>query len=224
MLGVQEEDGSFSAHTLSNDHSAQNEDEVARIRGEHPPAERKTVIRQVTPTNLLSVVLSSIYEKLFLPSSSGPVTWPPHAVPCIWGCEVQVEYWTAEACVGVWTWSAPWKRAHQVYPSKLPHAPLPHCWAWDHVPQTAATGSLYGERRVRFITSKYSPYLLLRCKVLHNKEITSLIIRLKYNFNVFSQMSEVYTAKKVIKSTFDSLYSCMNLNLLPYFCHYFSWM
>lgn len=47
MLGVQEEDGSFSAHTLSNDHSAQNEDEVARIRGEHPPAERKTVIRQV---------------------------------------------------------------------------------------------------------------------------------------------------------------------------------
>lgn len=47
MLGVQEEDGSFSAHTLSNDHNAQNEDEVARIRGEHPPSERKTVIRQV---------------------------------------------------------------------------------------------------------------------------------------------------------------------------------
>lgn len=47
MLGVQEEDGSFSAHTLSNDHSAQNEEEVARIRSEHPPSERKTVIRQV---------------------------------------------------------------------------------------------------------------------------------------------------------------------------------
>lgn len=47
VLGVQEEDGSFSAHTLSNDHSAQNEDETARIRGEHPPSERKTVIRQV---------------------------------------------------------------------------------------------------------------------------------------------------------------------------------
>uniref|UniRef100_A0A4W6CCL4 [Pyruvate dehydrogenase [acetyl-transferring]]-phosphatase 1, mitochondrial n=1 Tax=Lates calcarifer TaxID=8187 RepID=A0A4W6CCL4_LATCA len=46
VLGVQEEDGSFSAHTLSNDHNAQNEDEVARIRGEHPPSERKTVIRQ----------------------------------------------------------------------------------------------------------------------------------------------------------------------------------
>lgn len=47
MLGVQEEDGSFSAHTLSNDHNAQNEGEVSRIRGEHPPSERKTVIRQV---------------------------------------------------------------------------------------------------------------------------------------------------------------------------------
>lgn len=47
VLGVQEEDGSFSALTLSNDHNAQNEDEVSRIRGEHPPSERKTVIRQV---------------------------------------------------------------------------------------------------------------------------------------------------------------------------------
>ncbi|KAK7881077.1 hypothetical protein WMY93_032327 [Mugilogobius chulae] len=46
VLGVQEEDGTFSAHTLSNDHSAQNESEVARIRSEHPPSERKTVIRQ----------------------------------------------------------------------------------------------------------------------------------------------------------------------------------
>uniref|UniRef100_A0A3Q2PIQ3 [Pyruvate dehydrogenase [acetyl-transferring]]-phosphatase 1, mitochondrial n=1 Tax=Fundulus heteroclitus TaxID=8078 RepID=A0A3Q2PIQ3_FUNHE len=46
VLGVQEEDGSFSAHTLSNDHSAQNEEEVARIRSEHPHSERKTVIRQ----------------------------------------------------------------------------------------------------------------------------------------------------------------------------------
>ncbi|KAG7239409.1 hypothetical protein CRUP_015522, partial [Coryphaenoides rupestris] len=46
VLGVQEEDGSFTAHTLSNDHNAQNEDEVARIRAEHPPSEKKTVIRQ----------------------------------------------------------------------------------------------------------------------------------------------------------------------------------
>ncbi|KAJ4930861.1 hypothetical protein JOQ06_025164 [Pogonophryne albipinna] len=46
VLGVQEEDGSFTAHTLSNDHSAQNEEEVARIRAEHPPSEKKTVIRQ----------------------------------------------------------------------------------------------------------------------------------------------------------------------------------
>lgn len=54
VLGVQEEDGSFSVHTLSNDHSAQNDEEVARIRGEHPPSERKTVIRQV----LLSLICS----------------------------------------------------------------------------------------------------------------------------------------------------------------------
>ncbi|KAJ0066172.1 hypothetical protein NL108_001409, partial [Boleophthalmus pectinirostris] len=46
VLGVQEEDGTFSAHTLSHDHNAQNENEVARIRSEHPPSERKTVIRQ----------------------------------------------------------------------------------------------------------------------------------------------------------------------------------
>ena len=49
VLGVQEEDGSFTAHTLSNDHNAQNEDELARIRGEHPPSEKKTVVRQVGP-------------------------------------------------------------------------------------------------------------------------------------------------------------------------------
>uniref|UniRef100_A0A1A7ZG45 Pyruvate dehyrogenase phosphatase catalytic subunit 1 n=1 Tax=Nothobranchius furzeri TaxID=105023 RepID=A0A1A7ZG45_NOTFU len=46
VLGVQEEDGSFSALTLSNDHNAQNDGEVSRIRSEHPSSERKTVIRQ----------------------------------------------------------------------------------------------------------------------------------------------------------------------------------
>uniref|UniRef100_A0A3Q3Q0Y2 [Pyruvate dehydrogenase [acetyl-transferring]]-phosphatase 1, mitochondrial n=1 Tax=Monopterus albus TaxID=43700 RepID=A0A3Q3Q0Y2_MONAL len=46
VLGVQEEDGLFSALTLSNDHNAQNEDEVTRIQREHPPSERKTIIRQ----------------------------------------------------------------------------------------------------------------------------------------------------------------------------------
>ncbi|XP_004541427.1 pyruvate dehydrogenase phosphatase catalytic subunit 1 [Maylandia zebra] len=53
VLGVQEEDGSFSAHTFSNDHNAQNESEVARIRSEHPPSERKTVIRQERLLGLL---------------------------------------------------------------------------------------------------------------------------------------------------------------------------
>lgn len=57
VLGVQEEDGSFSAHTFSNDHNAQNESEVARIRSEHPPSERKTVIRQVLHSLICSLWL-----------------------------------------------------------------------------------------------------------------------------------------------------------------------
>ncbi|XP_028918632.1 pyruvate dehyrogenase phosphatase catalytic subunit 1 isoform X1 [Ornithorhynchus anatinus] len=46
MLGVQEEDGSWSALTLSHDHNAQNEDEVERLRLEHPKAEEKSVVKQ----------------------------------------------------------------------------------------------------------------------------------------------------------------------------------
>ncbi|KAG5857003.1 hypothetical protein ANANG_G00013910 [Anguilla anguilla] len=46
VLGVQEEDGSFTALTLSNDHNAQNEDEIGRIRSEHPKSEAKTVVKQ----------------------------------------------------------------------------------------------------------------------------------------------------------------------------------
>lgn len=105
MLGVQEEDGSFSAHTLSNDHNAQNDEEVARIRGEHPPSERKTVIRQVHHLLICSAWLSLQRSLNFFLSSSlsGPAAWSPHAIPCIWGCEVQVEYRAAEASVGVWT-------------------------------------------------------------------------------------------------------------------------
>ncbi|MBN3300815.1 PDP1 phosphatase, partial [Amia calva] len=46
VLGVQEEDGSWSALTLSNDHNAQNESEIQRIRSEHPKNEEKTVVKQ----------------------------------------------------------------------------------------------------------------------------------------------------------------------------------
>ncbi|XP_042188300.1 pyruvate dehydrogenase phosphatase catalytic subunit 1 [Callorhinchus milii] len=46
VLGVQEEDGSWSALTLSNDHNAQNECETKRVRSEHPKSEAKTVIKQ----------------------------------------------------------------------------------------------------------------------------------------------------------------------------------
>ncbi|XP_006001463.1 pyruvate dehydrogenase [acetyl-transferring]-phosphatase 1, mitochondrial [Latimeria chalumnae] len=46
VLGVQEEDGSWSAVTLSNDHTAQNENEVNRVHSEHPKPEEKTVVKQ----------------------------------------------------------------------------------------------------------------------------------------------------------------------------------
>ncbi|XP_066534150.1 pyruvate dehydrogenase phosphatase catalytic subunit 1 [Hoplias malabaricus] len=46
VLGVQESDGSFSALTLSNDHNAQNEAEVQRVKSEHPRSEAKTVVKQ----------------------------------------------------------------------------------------------------------------------------------------------------------------------------------
>ncbi|XP_020516984.1 pyruvate dehydrogenase [acetyl-transferring]-phosphatase 1, mitochondrial isoform X1 [Labrus bergylta] len=45
VLGVQESDGSWSAVSLSNDHNAQNPDELQRILGEHPPSEWRTVVR-----------------------------------------------------------------------------------------------------------------------------------------------------------------------------------
>ncbi|XP_051878850.1 pyruvate dehydrogenase [acetyl-transferring]-phosphatase 1, mitochondrial-like [Pristis pectinata] len=46
VLGVQEEDGTWSAVTLSNDHNAQNESEIERVKSEHPKSEAKTVVKQ----------------------------------------------------------------------------------------------------------------------------------------------------------------------------------
>ncbi|XP_011473501.1 pyruvate dehydrogenase [acetyl-transferring]-phosphatase 1, mitochondrial [Oryzias latipes] len=45
VLGVLDEDGRWSAVSLTNDHNAQNPDELQRILEEHPPSEHKTVIR-----------------------------------------------------------------------------------------------------------------------------------------------------------------------------------
>lgn len=45
VLGVQETDGRWSALSLTNDHNAQNPDELQRILGEHPLSERRTVVR-----------------------------------------------------------------------------------------------------------------------------------------------------------------------------------
>lgn len=44
VLGVQEEDGSWSALPLSDDHNAENQAEVERIKAQHPASERDTVI------------------------------------------------------------------------------------------------------------------------------------------------------------------------------------
>lgn len=45
VLGVQDEDGRWSALNLTNDHNAQNPEELQRILGEHPAEERRTVVR-----------------------------------------------------------------------------------------------------------------------------------------------------------------------------------
>lgn len=52
VLGVQEEDGSWSALPLSQDHNSQNLAEVERLKAQHPPSERDTV---VTDDRLLGV-------------------------------------------------------------------------------------------------------------------------------------------------------------------------
>lgn len=54
VLGVQEEDGSWSAVPLSWDHNSQNPTEVERIKAKHPRTERDTVI---TDDRLLGILM-----------------------------------------------------------------------------------------------------------------------------------------------------------------------
>ncbi|XP_072291416.1 pyruvate dehydrogenase [acetyl-transferring]-phosphatase 2, mitochondrial [Eucyclogobius newberryi] len=54
VLGVQEEDGSWSALPLSWDHNAENPSEVARIKAQHPQSETDTVI---TDERLLGILM-----------------------------------------------------------------------------------------------------------------------------------------------------------------------
>ncbi|XP_024138046.1 pyruvate dehydrogenase [acetyl-transferring]-phosphatase 2, mitochondrial [Oryzias melastigma] len=54
VLGVQNQDGSWSAVPLSLDHNSQNKAEVERIKAQHPPSERSTVI---TDDRLLGVLM-----------------------------------------------------------------------------------------------------------------------------------------------------------------------
>ncbi|XP_013867799.1 pyruvate dehydrogenase [acetyl-transferring]-phosphatase 2, mitochondrial [Austrofundulus limnaeus] len=54
VLGVQSEDGSWSALPLSRDHNSQNQAEVERIKAQHPPSEGNTV---VTDDRLLGVLM-----------------------------------------------------------------------------------------------------------------------------------------------------------------------
>ncbi|XP_060926370.1 pyruvate dehydrogenase [acetyl-transferring]-phosphatase 1, mitochondrial-like [Limanda limanda] len=53
VLGVQGPDGQWSALSLTNDHNAQNPDELQRVLGEHPPSERRTVVRHERLLGLL---------------------------------------------------------------------------------------------------------------------------------------------------------------------------
>ncbi|XP_008294712.1 pyruvate dehydrogenase [acetyl-transferring]-phosphatase 2, mitochondrial [Stegastes partitus] len=54
VLGVQNEDGSWSALPLSQDHNSENQEEVERIKAQHPPSEKDTVI---TDDRLLGVLM-----------------------------------------------------------------------------------------------------------------------------------------------------------------------
>ncbi|XP_028667825.2 pyruvate dehydrogenase [acetyl-transferring]-phosphatase 1, mitochondrial [Erpetoichthys calabaricus] len=45
VLGVQNNDGTWSALTITNDHNAQNPDELRRVRSEHPKSEEKTIVK-----------------------------------------------------------------------------------------------------------------------------------------------------------------------------------
>ncbi|XP_005939321.1 pyruvate dehydrogenase [acetyl-transferring]-phosphatase 2, mitochondrial [Haplochromis burtoni] len=54
VLGMQNEDGSWSALPLSRDHNSQNQAEVERIKAQHPPSESNTV---VTDDRLLGVLM-----------------------------------------------------------------------------------------------------------------------------------------------------------------------
>lgn len=44
VLGVQGDDGRWSAHSVTNDHNAHNLDEMQRLLSEHPASERKIVV------------------------------------------------------------------------------------------------------------------------------------------------------------------------------------
>uniref|UniRef100_A0A3P9C2E2 Si:ch211-15p9.2 n=1 Tax=Maylandia zebra TaxID=106582 RepID=A0A3P9C2E2_9CICH len=94
VLGVQEADGSWSAINLTNDHNAQNPEELQRILGEHP-AEQRTVIRHDRLLGLLlpfrafgdvrfkwsADMLSRVYETrpdVLSAVSEAVRTMPPH--------------------------------------------------------------------------------------------------------------------------------------------------
>lgn len=53
VLGVQEADRRWSVASLSNDHNAQNPEELQRILGQHPASEKMTVVRHERLLGLL---------------------------------------------------------------------------------------------------------------------------------------------------------------------------
>lgn len=59
VLGVREMDGSWSALELSLDHNSNNQAEVEKIKAQHPPSEKDTVI---VDDRLLGVRASFILE------------------------------------------------------------------------------------------------------------------------------------------------------------------
>ncbi|XP_053171988.1 pyruvate dehydrogenase [acetyl-transferring]-phosphatase 1, mitochondrial-like [Scomber japonicus] len=95
VLGVQDPDGRWSAVSLTNDHNAENPDELQRILGEHPPSELRTAVRHDRLLGLLlpfrafgdvrfkwsAEMLSRVYETrpdVLSAVSEAVRTLPPH--------------------------------------------------------------------------------------------------------------------------------------------------
>ncbi|XP_067286997.1 pyruvate dehydrogenase [acetyl-transferring]-phosphatase 1, mitochondrial isoform X2 [Pseudorasbora parva] len=109
VLGVQGEDGRWSALTITNDHNAHNSDEMQRVLSEHPASEHKTVVRHDRLLGLLipfrafgdmkfkwsSELLNRIYEarpELLIGNQNAKMPSPNYHTPPYLTAEPEITY------------------------------------------------------------------------------------------------------------------------------------